>query len=50
MSTMQAFYNNVISSNKPSNPYMDSLLRLTRISIDKVAVFKSEINWNMWGE
>jgi hypothetical protein len=36
MSTIQAFYNYVISSKKPSNPYMVSLLRLTRISIDNV--------------
>jgi hypothetical protein len=50
MSTMQAFYNKVICSDKLSNPYMDSLLRLTRISIDKLTVFKSEINRNMWGE
>ncbi len=50
MSTMQAFYNHVIRSDKPSNPYMDSLQRLTRISIGMVTLFKSEIGWNLWGK
>lgn len=49
MFTMQSFYGAIFGSEYSRNPYLDCLIRLTRVSTDEVALLKSNINWDMWG-
>jgi len=49
MFTMQSFYGAIFGSECSRNPYLDSLIRLTRISAAEVALLKSNISWDMWG-
>jgi len=49
MFTMQAFYIMLCSNNDTHDQYWLPLARLTRVSLDQIAAFESDIVWSIWG-
>ncbi len=45
MSTMQAFYNQLSTT---QDSYWASLARLTRLTLDQMKLYGSELIWSIW--
>ena len=48
MLTMQEFYNKLISSSLPKDPYWNKLTQLGKFKIEELSRFSSVLAWYVW--